>query len=206
MKELVFLNSINEDPFTTSDVIANATGNDYRSVQRIIEQYKRTLQEFGEVVSCQTLVETKGGMQNKIIYHLNIQQSFMLVSLLKNSSCSVRLKADFVSSLFNGRKPELKKVEKKRKSLYIIERNWSEVKVGISQSPKNRMRAIETQGGFHRTNSYITQDVRNPYALESACHKKLNHLRTKGEWFGISFEEAIGELLPIIDEHIEKQY
>ena len=42
MKDIVFLqpNKIDSEPFTTSDVIAEWTGNNYRSVQRIIERFQ----------------------------------------------------------------------------------------------------------------------------------------------------------------------
>ncbi|QEY33842.1 hypothetical protein FL966_01605 [Caproiciproducens galactitolivorans] len=51
MNDLVFLepDKIGAEPFTTSDVIAEFTGNNYRSVQRIIEKQIDALKTFGQV-------------------------------------------------------------------------------------------------------------------------------------------------------------
>lgn len=51
MQDLVFLepNKIGSEPFTTSDIIAECTGNNYRSVQRLIERQIDALRTFGRV-------------------------------------------------------------------------------------------------------------------------------------------------------------
>ena len=48
MSELVFLtDGKHPEPYTTSDIIAEMTGNSYRSIQRIIETQKERLETFG---------------------------------------------------------------------------------------------------------------------------------------------------------------
>ncbi|HGF8005529.1 hypothetical protein NE248_08105 [Enterococcus durans] len=49
MKDLVFLQSdnLNNDPFTTDEVIAEYSGNSRESVTRLIRKYQGDLEEFG---------------------------------------------------------------------------------------------------------------------------------------------------------------
>ena len=47
MNEIVFLSPNTKEPFTTSDIIAEKTNNNYRSVQRIIETQRKRLEKFG---------------------------------------------------------------------------------------------------------------------------------------------------------------
>ena len=69
MNELVFLepNRLGAIPFTTSDVIADFTGNSYRSIQRTIERHVSRLETFGRVRFQITPFETKAIEQFKKI-------------------------------------------------------------------------------------------------------------------------------------------
>jgi phage regulator Rha-like protein len=62
MSNLVFLepNKIDAIPFTTSDVIAEYAGIDYRSVQRIIETHRARLEKFG-IMRFEITVSGKAG-------------------------------------------------------------------------------------------------------------------------------------------------
>lgn len=87
MNELVFLepNRLGAIPFTTSDVIADFTGNSYRSIQRTIERHVSRLETFGRVRFQITPFETNGGVQEKKIYKLNEPQATLLITFLKNT-------------------------------------------------------------------------------------------------------------------------
>ena len=83
--ELVFLepNKIGAEPFTTSDVIAEMTGNNYRSVQRIIEKQMERLKTFGQVRFQITPVKYDRGTNLKKVYQLNEPQATLLILFSK---------------------------------------------------------------------------------------------------------------------------
>lgn len=102
MDNLVFLepNKIGAEPFTTSDVIAQWTGNSYRSVQRITEKQIKALETFGRVRFEITPFKTRGGVQNKKIYHLNEPQATLLITFLKNTPAVVKFKTELVRQFY----------------------------------------------------------------------------------------------------------
>jgi phage regulator Rha-like protein len=102
MSDLVFLepNKIGAEPFTTSDVIAQWTGNSYRSVQRIIEKQIKALETFGRVRFEITPLKTRGGIQNKKIYRLNEPQATLLITFLKNTPIVVKFKVELVRQFY----------------------------------------------------------------------------------------------------------
>ena len=65
MNELVFLKSSKDEPFTTSDIIADATGNNYRSIQRIIEKQQHRLEVFG-IMRFEITLSGKAGRPKKV--------------------------------------------------------------------------------------------------------------------------------------------
>lgn len=99
---LVFLepNKIDAVPFTTSDVIAEQAKINYRSVQRVIENQIERLEKFGRVRFQITPFETKGGLQNKKIYHLNEEQSTLLITFLKNTDIVADFKVELVRQFY----------------------------------------------------------------------------------------------------------
>ncbi|MDF1495188.1 Rha family transcriptional regulator [Caproiciproducens sp. CPB-2] len=105
MSDLVFLepNKIGAEPFTTSDVIAECTGNNYRSVQRTIEKQIKALETFGRVRFEITPFKTRGGIQNKKIYHLNESQATLLITFLKNTPVVVKFKTELVRQFYTMR-------------------------------------------------------------------------------------------------------
>lgn len=102
LDSLVFLepNRIGAEPFTTSDVIAQWTGNSYRSVQRIIEKQINALETFGRVRFEITPFKTRGGVQNKKIYRLNEPQATLLITFLKNTPIVVKFKTELVRQFY----------------------------------------------------------------------------------------------------------
>lgn len=117
MDNIVFLTPNTQEPFTTSDVIAEMTGNSYRSVQRIIEKQQARLERFGRVRFEITPLQTKGGIQNKKIYHLNEQQATLLMTFLKNTDVVADFKTELVRQFYAMRfelyKTQAAKAERK---------------------------------------------------------------------------------------------
>lgn len=135
MKELVFLepNKIDNEPFTTSDIIAECAELNYRSVQRRIEKHESALEEFGRVRFEITPFETKGGLQNKKIYYLNEQQATLLVTFLKNTPAVVEFKIELVRQFYAMRE-ELFKRRTYRLELKPIRREMTDVIKEVDES------------------------------------------------------------------------
>ncbi|RLB86486.1 MAG: hypothetical protein DRH26_17210, partial [Deltaproteobacteria bacterium] len=74
--------------------------------------------------------------------------------------------------------------------IYIVERPDSQVKIGCSITPEQRVRTIETQGGFALTNIFISEKILCYQTAENEIHKILFRDRKIGEWFVTPFEEA----------------
>ena len=117
MKNIVFLSPNTGDPFTTSDVIAEMTGNSYRSVQRIIEKQQARLERFGQVRFEITSVKYSRGTNQKKIYHLNEQQATLLMTFLKNTDVVADFKTELVRQFYAMRfelyKTQAAKAERK---------------------------------------------------------------------------------------------
>lgn len=117
MDNMVFLLPNTGEPFTTSDVIAEMTGNSYRSVQRIIEKQQARLERFGQVRFEITSVKYSRGTNQKKIYHLNEQQATLLMTFLKNTDVVADFKTELVRQFYAMRfelyKTQAAKVERK---------------------------------------------------------------------------------------------
>ena len=126
MHELVFLepNKIDEEPFTTSDVIAECADLNYRSVQRMIEKHQATIELYGKV----RFQITPSGKTNqpKRVYHLNEQQATVLMTLLGNTPSVVAFKTELVRQFFAMRK-ELTNRHIERAQLKPVRREMTDV-------------------------------------------------------------------------------
>lgn len=102
MLDLVFLepNKLGAEPFTTSDVIAKCTGNNYRSVQRTIEKQIKALETFGQVRFEITPVKYIRGTNDKKVYRLNEPQATLLITFLKNTPVVVKFKTELVRQFY----------------------------------------------------------------------------------------------------------
>lgn len=69
------------------------------------------------------------------------------------------------------------------------------VKLGYSDRPERRMRALQT-GRPDRLSLYHQEPVSATQArrYEQRLHRDLNHIRTGGEWFAMTTEQAIAEV------------
>lgn len=99
LDNLVFLesNKAGAEPFTTSDVIAQWTGNNYRSIQRTIENQVKALETFG-VMRFEITLPPKGskGGRPKKVYRLNEPQATLLITFLKNTPIVVKFKTELI--------------------------------------------------------------------------------------------------------------
>ncbi|MGF1917236.1 Rha family transcriptional regulator [Enterococcus faecalis] len=104
MNELVFLHSqfIEEDPYTTDEIIAKYSENDEDSVKRLIRTYKTDLEEFG-VLRFEIRKPKKGtlGGRPKKTYLLNEEQTTLLITYLDNTEPVRRFKKALVRQFYD---------------------------------------------------------------------------------------------------------
>ncbi|HDL6896997.1 MULTISPECIES: GIY-YIG nuclease family protein [Yersinia] len=75
-------------------------------------------------------------------------------------------------------------------NVYAVQ-NEDLVKIGRSFRPSQRIKALQTQGGFISGNIFISEASYLYSKVELQCHAKLSKLRVVGEWFRIDFADAV---------------
>lgn len=127
MEELVFLQSLKDEPYTTSEVIAKNTNNKHRSVQRLITNQKSRLEQFGKVRF--EITPLPSGQKAKV-YKLNEQQATLLITFLDNTDQVADFKTALVAEFFKMRdeltKRKINRIEEKplRKTLTDAVKEW----------------------------------------------------------------------------------
>lgn len=127
MQELVFLQSLKDEPYTTSEVIAENTNNKRRSVQRLIINQKSRLEQFGKVRF--EITPLPSGQKAKV-YKLNEQQATLLITFLDNTDQVADFKTALVAEFFKMRdeltKRKINRIEEKplRKTLTDAIKEW----------------------------------------------------------------------------------
>lgn len=121
MNDLVYLAPNTEEPFTTSEVIAECAGVKRHAIQVLIQQHEKDFREFGKVsFEMRPLEGSKTGQTVKV-YHLNEQQATLLMTYLRNT-CVVRaFKKELVRQFFAMRKEllNIKTVKAERKPIRL---------------------------------------------------------------------------------------
>lgn len=84
----------------------------------------------------------------------------------------------------------------KRSSLYVIaEASGQQSKIGISANPSKRLRELQTGHPFPLQIHYSEEtDETRARIIERFIHDSVGYLRTRGEWFDMSPDEAITEV------------
>ena len=119
MNDLVYLSPNTEDPFTTSEVIAECAGVKRDTVQKLIQRHEKDLREFGKVGFEIRTLQTRGGQQMAKIYRLNEQQATLLLTFLRNTPVVIEFKKELVRQFFTMRKElmNIKAIKAERKPL-----------------------------------------------------------------------------------------
>lgn len=130
MNELVFKTTAlsTAEPYTTSEVIAEYSGNSRKAIQNLINRYKEKLEQYGKVVF--EILPLPSGQKAKV-YHLNEKQATFLITLLKNTPNVVAFKFELTKQFYSVRE-ELKQRhslrledKSKRKTLTDAIKEWS---------------------------------------------------------------------------------
>ena len=119
MSDLVYLAPNTEEPFTTSEVIAECAGVKRDTVQKLIQRHEKDLREFGKVgFQIRPLSGSKTGQTVKA-YHLNEQQATLLLTFLRNTPVVIEFKKELVRQFFAMRKElmNIKAIKAERKPL-----------------------------------------------------------------------------------------
>ena len=119
MSDLVYLTPNTEEPFTTSEVIAECAGVKRDTVQKLIQRHEKDLREFGKVgFEIRPLSGSKTGQTVKS-YHLNEQQATLLLTFLRNTPVVIEFKKELVRQFFAMRKElmNIKAIKAERKPL-----------------------------------------------------------------------------------------
>ena len=119
MNDLVYLTPNTEEPFTTSEVIAECAGVKRDTVQKLIQRHEKDLREFGRVGFEIRTLQTRGGQQMAKVYHLNEQQATLLLTFLRNTPVVIEFKKELVRQFFAMRKElmNIKAIKAERKPL-----------------------------------------------------------------------------------------
>ena len=130
MQELVFLQSLKDEPYTTPEIISEHTGIEYRSISDLIRRNKADLECFGVLRFEIVKPTSKKGGRPKKIYHLNEQQATTLITFLDNTPQVKTFKVALVSEFFKMRdeltKRKINRIEEKplRKTLTDAVKEW----------------------------------------------------------------------------------
>lgn len=84
-------------------------------------------------------------------------------------------------------------VAEKMKSIYVLENELGNVKIGVSCNVEGRVNNLSRQGGFNIKNLFYTMPCSNAYKIERMLHKKFLRKRINGEWFEEDFSKAVCE-------------
>lgn len=81
-------------------------------------------------------------------------------------------------------------LEVKMKSVYVVENENGNVKIGVSNDVELRVGTLSSQGGFKICNLFYTKPCSNAYEIEKNVHQYFSGKRIKGEWFEVDFLTA----------------
>lgn len=98
--KVVFTQSLklDDEPFTTSEVIAHYAEVDRHAVQQLVKKYKGDLEEFGKVAF--EMRKQSGRGQARKVYLLNEQQASLLITYLGNSKPVREFKKELVRQFY----------------------------------------------------------------------------------------------------------
>lgn len=102
MNDLVFMHGLNEEPYTTDKIIAKCSDNSLHAVKVLIYSHKKDLEEFGILSFEMTKLPGRGRPQKT--YHLNEQQSTLLITYLDNTPQVNQFKKSLVHEFYRMKK------------------------------------------------------------------------------------------------------
>lgn len=140
MNDLVFLAPNTQEPFTTSDVIAEHAGVRHHAVQQMIQKHESDFRTFG-VIAFQMRKPPSGskGGRPETIYHLNEQQATLLMTYLKNTAQVRAFKKELVRQ-FYAMRFELYKVQAAKMERRPVRVSMTDAIKALPDSPHKAMK------------------------------------------------------------------
>lgn len=83
--------------------------------------------------------------------------------------------------------------------VYVIEKAANQVKIGVSTKITERLEMLERTGGFRILRRRVFGPFQNGYQIESEIHKHIRPQQIIGEWFSVSFEQAVSVAITVTD-------
>lgn len=87
------------------------------------------------------------------------------------------------------------------KSIYIMQSENGEIKIGVSKNVEQRKRSIENNRMISVTRFYKTKPCSNAFDIEKLMHERFKDFRIRGEWFSCDMESAISVLDRVFEEN-----
>lgn len=141
MNELVFLASNAEEPFTTSEVIAECAGVKHDTVQKLIQRHEDDFKAFGLVGFEIRAVRTPGSRGTKYVknYKLNEQQATLLFTFLRNTPVVIEFKKALVHQFYKMRE-ELIKARLAKQERKLIRTSMTDAIKALPDSPHKQFK------------------------------------------------------------------
>ncbi len=84
--------------------------------------------------------------------------------------------------------------------VYVIEKEDSRVKIGVTTNLEYRIKTLELQGGFRVTRIGVFGPFDNGYSIETEALRMFKAQRIIGEWFNVDFQEVTDSISKIAKE------
>lgn len=139
MNDLVFLAPNTQEPFTTSDVIAEFAEVKHHAIQQMIQKHESDFKEFGKLAfEMRPLPESRTKQKAKI-YYLNEEQATLLMTYLKNTAQVRAFKKELVRQ-FYAMRTELYKVQMAKASRKPVRVSMTDAIKALPDSPHKAMK------------------------------------------------------------------
>lgn len=139
MNHLVFLTPNTQEPFTTSDVIAEFAGIQHHTVTRLIQQHEADFKEFGSLRFEIEVRKRKVGATTAKHYQLNEEQATLLMTYLKNTAQVRAFKKELVRQ-FYAMRTELYKVQMAKASRRPVRVSMTDAIKALPDSPHKALK------------------------------------------------------------------
>lgn len=139
MNHLVFLTPNTQEPFTTSDVIAEFAGVQHHTVTRLIQQHEADFKEFGSLRFEIEVRKRKVGATTAKHYQLNEEQATLLMTYLKNTAQVRAFKKELVRQ-FYAMRTELYKVQMAKASRRPVRVSMTDAIKALPDSPHKALK------------------------------------------------------------------
>lgn len=145
-----------DEVFTNSKVIAEGTGNQHNSIQRILSKYIEDFEEFGQLRFEMRPVKYARGTNEEKVYLLNEEQATLLMTYLRNNEIVRKFKKNLVSQFYKMRRFIL---EKQSKVWGDVRENNKQNRLKETDVIKELVEYAKEQGSTHADKLYLTYTI-----------------------------------------------